>query len=280
MKANLNFVNKDISFWANVRAVSEAVGYTNKESKKVLIYETENILKAIEKFKLKKELYFNDKMVPTKLTKDVCEYSDYRANILNNTVRNNFLNKDTAKELFEQLYQKHNPQCPIPMNKQKGDKKAPSYFTAMINILIEYELQGKIVDYDPRELIKIFKDNELTHTLSRRVDGAYPSTHSPVAIWEIKEYYYTTTFGSRVANGVYETLLDGFELEEVFNEKGIKIKHYLFIDDYRTWWEGGKSYLCRIIDMLHMGKVDEVICGKEILEAIPRIVKSWNKSSQ
>jgi len=28
-------------------------------------------------------------------------------------------------------------------------------------------------------------------------------------------YYYTTTFGSRVEDGVYETLLDGMELEEL-----------------------------------------------------------------
>ena len=37
----------------------------------------------------------------------------------------------------------------------------------------------------------------------------------PLAVWEIKEYYYTTTFGSRVADGVYETLLDGMELREL-----------------------------------------------------------------
>ena len=38
---------------------------------------------------------------------------------------------------------------------------------------------------------------------------------NPIAIWEIKEYYYTTTFGSRIADGVYETPLDGMELEEL-----------------------------------------------------------------
>lgn len=51
-------------------------------------------------------------------------------------------------------------------------------------------------------------------TLARRVDGAFPSVINPVAIWEVKEYYHTTTFGSRVADGVYETLLDGMELED------------------------------------------------------------------
>lgn len=52
-------------------------------------------------------------------------------------------------------------------------------------------------------------------TLARRVEGAFPSPVNPVAVWEIKEYYYTTTFGSRVADGVYESLLDGMELAAV-----------------------------------------------------------------
>ena len=38
---------------------------------------------------------------------------------------------------------------------------------------------------------------------------------NPIAVWELKEYYYTTTFGSRVADGIYETLLDGMELEDM-----------------------------------------------------------------
>ncbi|MBI3343812.1 MAG: hypothetical protein HY028_02925, partial [Gammaproteobacteria bacterium] len=46
----------------------------------------------------------------------------------------------------------------------------------------------------------------------------------------------TTTFGSRVADGVYETLLDGMELEELEAAAQRKVQHVLFIDDYFTWW--------------------------------------------
>ena len=63
-------------------------------------------------------------------------------------------------------------------------------------------------------------------TLARRVDGAFPSSINPVAIWEVKEYYYTTTFGSRVADGIYESLLDGLELEELKEHENIEVKHY------------------------------------------------------
>jgi hypothetical protein len=112
-------------------------------------------------------------------------------------------------------------------------------------------------------------------TLARRVDGAFPSVVNPVGIWEIKEYYYTTTFGSRVADGVYETLLDGMELEELEAETGRKVHHLLFLDDHFTWWKCGRSYLCRMIDILHMGFVDEVIFGREVLTRLPEVAREW-----
>lgn len=73
------------------------------------------------------------------------------------------------------------------------------------------------------------------------MDGAYPSIVNPLAVWEIKEYYGTTTFGSRVADGIYETMLDGEEFIELQNQYGRDIKHYLIVDDRFTWWNKGKS---------------------------------------
>ncbi len=37
----------------------------------------------------------------------------------------------------------------------------------------------------------------------------------------------------------------------------------------------GKSYLCRMVDMLHMGYVDEVLFGREVIERIPVLVDEW-----
>ena len=117
-------------------------------------------------------------------------------------------------------------------------------------------------------------------TLARRVDGAFPSAINPVAVWEIKEYYYTTTFGSRVADGVYETLLDGMELEELRHSERIDVKHYLILDDRFTWWDCGRSYLCRIVDMIHMGYVDEVLFGREVVERLPALVTEWVQAAR
>ena len=185
------------------------------------------------------------------------------------------MDTDRAKKEFDKLYLKLAPSRSIPMNKQKGEKKAPAFFTGIINMIIESNLKGLGCDYDPRELTTVTINGAPLRTLSRRVDGAFPSAINPQAIWEIKEYYYTTTFGSRVADGVYETLLDGMELEELHEHENIKVLHYLMIDAYYTWWDCGKSYLCRIIDMLHMGYVDEVLFGYEVIERLPHIVQDW-----
>jgi hypothetical protein len=121
----------------------------------------------------------------------------------------------------------------------------------------------------------VHRDGSPLRTLARRVDGAFPSAVNPIAIWEVKEYYYTTTFGGRVADGVYESLLDGMELEDLRRVERVHVKHYLMVDAKFTWWDCGKSYLCRLIDMLHMGYVDEILFGKEVIEGIPRLTKEW-----
>jgi len=54
------------------------------------------------------------------------------------------------------------------------------------------------------------------------------------------DQYYTTTFGSRVADGVYETLVDGMELEDLRISEGINVLHYLIVDDHFTWWDCGR----------------------------------------
>lgn len=161
------------------------------------------------------------------------------------------------------------------MNKQKGSKKKPAFLTAIVNMLVDANRKNFPCDLDPRQLTSVTREGMPVRTLARRIDGAFPSVINPVSIWEVKEYYYTTTFGSRVADGVYETLLDGMELEELNLSEKIHVRHYLILDDEYTWWQCGRSYLCRIIDMMHMGYVDEVLFGREVIERVPALVAEW-----
>lgn len=65
------------------------------------------------------------------------------------------------------------------------------------------------------------------------------------------------------------------ELEELEANERIRVEHLLIVDSHYTWWICGRSYLCRIVDMLHMGLVDEVLFGREIVERLPEIVSGW-----
>ncbi len=99
------------------------------------------------------------------------------------------MDKERAKIVFQKLYDEYKPNCPIPMNKQKGDKKAVAYLSAIINMIIErcISTYNYTCDYDPRELTTITTNGFPTRTLARRVDGAFPGPVNPIAIWEIKE---------------------------------------------------------------------------------------------
>lgn len=272
MKPIPRFLNKPKSFWASVRSLSQKVGYSKKG--KIVIPTIAQMVAAFEKLGLNPHSLVLDGH-PTQLATDLLDYFTERSRVLMNEVEPRLLNAQQAKELFEKTRAEFDHKCPIPMNKQKGDKKAEAFLTAIVNMMIERHIGDLPCDYDPRELTTITHGGVPLRTLARRLDGAFPSTINPIAVWEIKEYYYTTTFGSRVSGGVYETLLDGMEVEELSEHEGIDVKHYLIADAHFTWWECGKSYLCRMFDSLHMGYADEILFGREVVEEMPRIIAEW-----
>lgn len=266
------FLHKPKSFWASVRSLSQQVGYSKDNT--IIIPSIEQMTKAFTDLNLDSKRILNNDQ-PTDLANDLYEYFTARANSLIAIAEKNLMSAEEAKFEFDNLHKKLNPKCPIPLNKQTGEKKAAAFLTGIVNMMIEAYSKEKSCDYDPRKLTTITKNGEPLRTLARRVDGAFPSIINPIAIWEIKEYYYTTTFGSRVADGIYETLLDGMEIEELREHENIDVKHYLMVDAYYTWWGCGKAYLCRMFDMLHMGYVDEILFGREVITEMPRIVSEW-----
>lgn len=280
MQPNKEFKNHDSSFWAVIKLLNQRIGYFERKRKNnpnpdFVIPTPVQIIEVFKKEKLDHSKLINKKNDFTKFGEKVNHYFTYRKELLNKEVESNLMSAEEAKHLFHKHYKKLKPECPLPMNNQKGEKKDFSFLTGLVNMLIEENSKGFSVDYDPRELTSVTQKGFPVQTFSRRVDGAFPSVINPIAIWEIKEYYYTTTFGSRVADGVYETMLDGYEVREAEKNHGFKIKHYLIVDAHYTWWGMGKSYLCRMVDMMHMGLVDEVLIGKEVVTRIPELVKEW-----
>lgn len=280
MIADKRFCGQPTKFWAYIRIIGEQIGYTQRKEKRISAPRIIDIVSGLEKIGLSSRELMDDKGAVTKFGTAICEYLDFRARSLNEFVEPRLMDLDRAKGEFERLKKEYSPKCPLPMNKQRGEKRKPAYFTGIINMIIEHNSHGLPCDYDPRNLIRFTRDGCPVRTFARRIDGAFTSTNNPIAIWEIKEYYHTTTFGSRVADGVYETLLDGIEVEELSKNEKIKTKHYLMIDAHYTWWGCGRSYLCRIFDILHMGYIDEVLFGYEVIESLPSIVELWVSDSK
>lgn len=257
--------------------LSQEIGYTVRKQDRIKVPSLDEMRTAFVTLELNASGIVDSRGRPTELAQLLQDYFGYRAMVLDTVVSNKLMNAQQAFTLFEHHREQLNPSCPLPMNKQKGDMKAHAFLTGLVNMMVEHHSGGAECDYDPRKLTTVTHEGVPLRTLARRVDGAFPNSVNPVAIWEVKEYYYTTTFGSRVADGVYESLLDGLELEELRESKNVHIKHYLMVDAYQTWWTQGKAYLCRIIDMLNMGYVDEVLFGREVVEEMPRIVEEWMK---
>lgn len=276
MQAFDSFRGMDASFWAFVKYVSEHLGYTERRAGLVKSYS----VNAIQALCEGKGINASEDAVAK-----AAQYSKMRADLLNGFAESMLMNVEQANKEFKKLETIHHLEnffCKLPMNKQKGTKKQIAFFTAIINIIAEKtirEITGDVrslgFDDDPHGLAYVWDaDGRIIGASSRRFDGAYPSIERPKMVWEIKEYYYATTFGSRVADGVYETQLDGFEFKEIYDRTGRKVYHVLFIDAYRTWWTQGKSYLCRLVDAMNSGVVDEVIVGREVFTRWPELLRS------
>jgi hypothetical protein len=273
MRPLTEYQNQSGEFWAYARLFSERIGYSRQKAP--IQYELAQAVDALQKIGLDIRRIVSAGKV-TDFGQVVLDYLNARSSLLVRQVHPNLMSREEAQANFENLLARLAPTCPLPMNKQKGVMKHHNYLTCMVNILTEATLGGMEFDPDPHNLTIGVKDKMPVAVMSRRFDGAYPGVVNPVAIWEIKEYYDNKTFGSRIADGVYETLLDGFELAALREEYGVHIQHYLITDSYSTWWEGGGiPYLCRLIDALHIGLLDEVIFGREVLAKWPEIVRSW-----
>lgn len=297
MRANVDFSNLNQKFWAYVRTISEASGYSTRGSDKVKTFSFIEMNQALQKLGRPTDL-LGSKENPSDFARLLQNYFDYRADTLNGFVKNNLLDAASARNHFELVkhdvgacnrteisdandkliaveYDVDNERVRVPMNKQKDEKRAESYLTGMVNLLVAKSLDGRPCDYDPRKIPVIDHDGTLYAALSRRMDGSFPATTNPISMWEIKEYYYTTTFGSKISDAVYITSLDGYERIELERSTGINIEHLIIVDAYDTWWGKGKSYLCRMMDILHMGHVDEILFGKEVRARIPELVTAW-----
>lgn len=273
------FRSQPPEFWAVVKLASQVIGYSHRGTRSregVRTYAADEIADALAGRGL-------DASNHGELVSRVAAYSEKRAQLLNDEVQPSLMDRNAAHELFEELRSEiEPPEELLSWNKQKKEKRHYAYLVCIVNMLTWRELNKRFdsaeFDWNPRGPLTFSENGMPLRTLFRWMDGAYPGINQPHAAWEVKEYYGTTTFGSRVADGVYETALDGYELNDL-RSVGVDVKHYLFVDDHFTWWIKGKSYLCRIVDMLHADLLDGAFFGREVVAEWPGVVASWPEVS-
>lgn len=275
MKPNLLFKDQGHDFWAIAKYASEQAGYTSRKTRAA-----PSALRTLTPAQIKetlKERGIDPRTITAETYDLVAAYIGYRAKVLTEEVEPALMNRDEARQCFEEVKSRINPKLAATMNRQKGEKRHEAYLSSMVAMFAEEAFGHDGFVNDAQKLAILTENNALKGIFSRRFDGVIPSTRDPIAMWEVKEYYGTTSFGSRVADGVYETLLDGYEINAFENEYGRRIAHYLFVDDKFTWWGMGKSYLCRMIDMLHTGHVDEVFFGRQVVSQWPAALAELKK---
>ncbi len=105
--------------------------------------------------------------------------------------------------------------------------------------------------------------NEQLHVTARNLDGAVPALVDPFLVWEIKEYWGTTSGGSKMSDAVYECSLVGRELRDFEKRTKLHVEHAVLLDG-KAQWTARKSDLLRFYDLYHQGLIDILVVGREI----------------
>jgi hypothetical protein len=175
MKPDKRFISQPKLFWACVRLLSQELGYTNRGKNTIKIHTVKEIAAGFAALNLNVNQILDQNGEPTQLASSLHDYFVYRASVLQNFVEPRLMTKESVPIEFNRLKEMYQPTCPLPFNKQKGDKKQHAFLTGIINMLIEQGIGNRPCCYDPRILTSVTKNGVPVRTLSRRVDGAFPS---------------------------------------------------------------------------------------------------------
>jgi hypothetical protein len=273
MHANEDFQGRGRKFWSYVRLVSEQTGYQPHGDELVKEYDAEDLQETVKETGINAEPIlggFSEQT--TNLGNDVLNYLNYRSKQVE-VALDKIRPRDQAMDEFEE-FSKEFEMDTEQLNKQGSSQ--PLIFANSVNLVLEKET-GVDFNPNPRMLPTVLdEDKDLQMTLPKWPDGAFPTARNPRAIWEVKEFYSSTSFGSRIADAIYEIMLFHEELSTLHNETGQEIELYLMTDGYEAW-QNGVSYICRIIDILNMGYIDATIFGEEVFTQWPDIVDNWNE---
>jgi len=167
MRPDSRFLNLPKDFWAHVRLISQEAGYTVRGEGRIKAPSADEIERVMNKLSLSSDHISSADQEVTAFGNLLLKYFDYRADVLHGCVESLLMNAENANGLFQKLRKQLKPKCPIPMNKQKGRKRTPAFFTGIINMLIESNADGLACDYDPRKLTTVTQRGVPVRTLAK-----------------------------------------------------------------------------------------------------------------
>lgn len=273
MFANEEFHGRGREFWSYVRLISEQSGYQPHGDELVKEYTVDDLRETVKKTGINDDPLLDGVSESiTDLGSDVLDYLNYRSKQVE-VALSRIRTKDEAVAEFKKFSEGFEMDTE-QLNKQGSSE--PLVFANSVNLVLEKET-GVDFNPNPRMLPTVLdEEKNLQMTLPKWPDGAFPTARNPLGIWEVKEFYSSTTFGSRIADAIYEIMLFSEELDTLHNETGREVELYLMTDGYEAW-KSGVSYICRIIDVLNMGYVDAAIFGEEVFTQWPDIVDEWDE---
>lgn len=114
MRANPLFRQVDKRFWANVRSISQTLGYTNRKTQQIRTYTTDEIKLALSKIDLQSHHIETDGKV-TEFGEMLVAYFEYRARVLNEYVEPRLMNVARASNTFYRLQQELSSNLAVPI---------------------------------------------------------------------------------------------------------------------------------------------------------------------
>jgi len=125
VKPDSRFQGLPKHFWANVRTISQQIGYTDRATSSILVPSQHQIKSALAELQLSAQHLFDSGGNLTELGLKLTEYFSFRADAINQTVRPLLMDLRQAGKRFRELRAALKSKTVVPMNKQKGNKKNP-----------------------------------------------------------------------------------------------------------------------------------------------------------
>src|SRR4051794_38681004 len=111
MQPNKEFIGLPKQFWANVRTLSQEIGYTERPKRQpgvkgpagpIKIPALAEMKAALDAINLSSKHIVGDNAKATDLGRQIIRYFDYRADALNRVVEPLLMDADRARALYEQ----------------------------------------------------------------------------------------------------------------------------------------------------------------------------------